>query len=96
MQCRPTVSHVKVRLCPLDLQAAEPPKDTPAVAASPDPAQAPKAKEEVKAAPPTAPPAPPAPPMDKAVESAENPSPTVPRKEKRNSIQLFFKNLVPN
>ncbi|XP_048097262.1 breast carcinoma-amplified sequence 1 isoform X1 [Alosa alosa] len=74
--------------------AAEPTKDSPAVAANPEPPQAPKAKEEARAAPPSAPPAPPAPPLDKSVESAENPSPTVPRREKRNSIQLFFKNLA--
>ncbi|XP_076132663.1 breast carcinoma-amplified sequence 1 isoform X2 [Alosa pseudoharengus] len=75
-------------------KAAEPTKDSPAVAANPEPPQAPKAKEEARAAPPSAPPAPPAPPLDKSVESAENPSPTVPRREKRNSIQLFFKNLA--
>ncbi|KAL2103844.1 hypothetical protein ACEWY4_000712 [Coilia grayii] len=74
-------------------KAPEPSKETPAVAASPEPPQGTKAKEEVKTAPPTAPPAP---PVEKSVESAENPSPTVPRREKRNSIQLFFKNLVPN
>ncbi|XP_062397038.1 breast carcinoma-amplified sequence 1 isoform X2 [Sardina pilchardus] len=73
--------------------AAEPTKDSPAVAVSPEPPQAAKVKEEVRTAPPTAPPAPPAPPLDKSVESAESPSPTVPRREKRNSIQLFFKNL---
>lgn len=71
-------------------RAPEPSKETPAVAASPEPPQGTKAKEEVKTAPPTAPPAP---PVEKSVESAENPSPTVPRREKRNSIQLFFKNL---
>ncbi|XP_062397039.1 breast carcinoma-amplified sequence 1 isoform X3 [Sardina pilchardus] len=74
-------------------KAAEPTKDSPAVAVSPEPPQAAKVKEEVRTAPPTAPPAPPAPPLDKSVESAESPSPTVPRREKRNSIQLFFKNL---
>ncbi|XP_026864107.2 breast carcinoma-amplified sequence 1 [Electrophorus electricus] len=50
-----------------------------------------KVKEEPK----SATPAPVAPAPDtKSVESADNPSPSVPRKqEKRNSIHLFFKNL---
>ncbi|XP_063065347.1 breast carcinoma-amplified sequence 1 isoform X4 [Engraulis encrasicolus] len=74
-------------------RAPEPAKEAPAAAASPEPPQETKAKEEVKTAPPTAPPAPP-PPVEKSVESAENASPTIPRREKRNSIQLFFKTLV--
>ncbi|XP_063065348.1 breast carcinoma-amplified sequence 1 isoform X5 [Engraulis encrasicolus] len=73
-------------------RAPEPAKEAPAAAASPEPPQETKAKEEVKTAPPTAPPAPP-PPVEKSVESAENASPTIPRREKRNSIQLFFKTL---
>lgn len=75
-------------------KAPEPAKEAPAAAAaaSPEPPQETKAKEEVKTAPPTAPPAPP-PPVEKSVESAENASPTIPRREKRNSIQLFFKTL---
>lgn len=72
---------------------AEPSKAPPAAAAPPDAPQGTKAKEETKAAPPSAPPAPPAPPVDKSGEKSVEASPTVPRKEKRNSIQLFFKNL---
>ncbi|XP_049342393.1 breast carcinoma-amplified sequence 1 isoform X7 [Astyanax mexicanus] len=78
--------------------AAEPKKEAPAAAAPavPDPAASAKAKEEPKPAATAAATAAvtAAAPDNKSVGSADNPSPSIPRKlEKRNSIQLFFKNL---
>ncbi|XP_072552734.1 breast carcinoma-amplified sequence 1 isoform X2 [Salminus brasiliensis] len=72
--------------------AKEPKKEAPA--ATPTVAEATasaKAKEEPK---PAVAAAAAAAPDNKSVGSADNPSPSIPRKlEKRNSIQLFFKNL---
>ncbi|XP_051517847.1 breast carcinoma-amplified sequence 1 isoform X2 [Myxocyprinus asiaticus] len=70
--------------------APEPKKETPAAPAVVEVAPAVKAKEEPK----PATPAPPAAPDNKSVASSANASPNIPRKlEKRNSMQLFFKNL---
>ncbi|XP_057176032.1 breast carcinoma-amplified sequence 1 isoform X2 [Triplophysa rosa] len=70
--------------------APEPKKETPAAPAAAESAPVAKAKEEPKPAAPAAPAA----PDNKSAESSENASPSIPRKlEKRNSIQLFFKNL---
>ncbi|KAA0706623.1 hypothetical protein E1301_Tti014051 [Triplophysa tibetana] len=66
-------------------------KETPAAPAAGESAPVAKAKEEPKPAAPAAP----ATPDNKSAESTENDSPNIPRKlEKRNSMQLFFKNLV--
>ncbi|XP_016394899.1 transcriptional regulatory protein AlgP-like [Sinocyclocheilus rhinocerous] len=70
--------------------ATEPKKETPAAPPVAEAAPAVKVKEEAK---PTAP-APQAAPDNKSAESSENASPNMPRRlEKRNSLQLFFKNL---
>ncbi|XP_016354206.1 breast carcinoma-amplified sequence 1-like [Sinocyclocheilus anshuiensis] len=70
--------------------APEPKKETPAAPPVAEAAPAVKAKEEAK---PTGP-APQAAPDNKSAESSENASPNMPRRlEKRNSLQLFFKNL---
>ncbi|XP_056589952.1 breast carcinoma-amplified sequence 1 isoform X3 [Triplophysa dalaica] len=70
--------------------ATETKKETPAKPAAAESAPVAKAKEEPKPAPPAAP----ATPDNKSAESTENASPSIPRKlEKRNSMQLFFKNL---
>ncbi|KAI2649465.1 Translation initiation factor IF-2 [Labeo rohita] len=66
-------------------------KETPAAPPVAEAAPPAKAKEEPK---PVAP-APQAAPDNKSVDSTDNSSPNMPRKlEKRNSLQLFFKNLV--
>ncbi|RXN13914.1 neurofilament heavy polypeptide-like isoform X2 [Labeo rohita] len=71
--------------------APEPKKETPAAPPVAEAAPPAKAKEEPK---PVAP-APQAAPDNKSVDSTDNSSPNMPRKlEKRNSLQLFFKNLV--
>ncbi|XP_056589954.1 breast carcinoma-amplified sequence 1 isoform X5 [Triplophysa dalaica] len=71
-------------------KATETKKETPAKPAAAESAPVAKAKEEPKPAPPAAP----ATPDNKSAESTENASPSIPRKlEKRNSMQLFFKNL---
>ncbi|XP_051961055.1 uncharacterized protein LOC127628381 isoform X2 [Xyrauchen texanus] len=68
--------------------AAEPKKETPAAPTVSDVAPAGKTKEEPKPATPT-----PA-PDNKSVASTDNASPSIPPKlEKRNSLQLFFKNM---
>ncbi|KAK3519003.1 hypothetical protein QTP70_016183, partial [Hemibagrus guttatus] len=74
-------------------KATEPKKEAPATATAPaEAAQSTKAKEEPKPAAPAAPAA--ASPDSKPVGSTDNSSPSTARKlEKRNSIQLFFKNL---
>ncbi|XP_050952966.1 breast carcinoma-amplified sequence 1 isoform X8 [Labeo rohita] len=70
--------------------APEPKKETPAAPPVAEAAPPAKAKEEPK---PVAP-APQAAPDNKSVDSTDNSSPNMPRKlEKRNSLQLFFKNL---
>ncbi|XP_051946747.1 breast carcinoma-amplified sequence 1 isoform X2 [Xyrauchen texanus] len=70
--------------------APEPKKETPAAPAVVEVAPAVKAKEEPK----PATPAPPVAPDNKSVASSDNASPNIPRKlEKRNSLNLFFKNL---
>ncbi|XP_028849934.1 breast carcinoma-amplified sequence 1 isoform X2 [Denticeps clupeoides] len=71
--------------------APEQKKDTPVTAAAPPPEapQGARAKEDPKSAPPATPPV----PDSKPAESAENASPSTARREKRNSIQLFFRNL---
>lgn len=71
-------------------QAPESKKETAAPVAEAAPPV--KAKEEPKPAAPSAP----QPAQDnKSVASTDNASPNMPRKlEKRNSLQLFFKNLV--
>ncbi|XP_058266658.1 breast carcinoma-amplified sequence 1 isoform X4 [Hemibagrus wyckioides] len=73
--------------------ATEPKKEASATATAPaEAAQSTKAKEEPKPAAPAAPAA--ASPDSKPVGSSDNSSPSTTRKlEKRNSIQLFFKNL---
>lgn len=72
-------------------KAPEPKKETPAAPPVAEAAPPAKAKEEPK---PVAP-APQAAPDNKSVDSTDNSSPNMPRKlEKRNSLQLFFKNLV--
>ncbi|XP_051946750.1 breast carcinoma-amplified sequence 1 isoform X5 [Xyrauchen texanus] len=71
-------------------KAPEPKKETPAAPAVVEVAPAVKAKEEPK----PATPAPPVAPDNKSVASSDNASPNIPRKlEKRNSLNLFFKNL---
>ncbi|XP_050952967.1 breast carcinoma-amplified sequence 1 isoform X9 [Labeo rohita] len=71
-------------------KAPEPKKETPAAPPVAEAAPPAKAKEEPK---PVAP-APQAAPDNKSVDSTDNSSPNMPRKlEKRNSLQLFFKNL---
>ncbi|XP_058266661.1 breast carcinoma-amplified sequence 1 isoform X7 [Hemibagrus wyckioides] len=74
-------------------KATEPKKEASATATAPaEAAQSTKAKEEPKPAAPAAPAA--ASPDSKPVGSSDNSSPSTTRKlEKRNSIQLFFKNL---
>lgn len=73
------------------LKAPEPKKETSAAPAAAESAPVAKAKEEPKPAAPAAPAA----PDNKSADSTDNASPNIPRKlEKRNSIQLFFKNLV--
>ncbi|KAK2885243.1 hypothetical protein Q8A67_016080 [Cirrhinus molitorella] len=70
--------------------APEPKKETPAAPPVAEAAPPAKAKEEPK----PAAPAPQAAPDNKSVDSTDNSSPNMPRKlEKRNSLQLFFKNL---
>ncbi|XP_052397336.1 breast carcinoma-amplified sequence 1 isoform X4 [Carassius gibelio] len=66
-------------------KAPEPKKETPAAPPAAEAAPPVKAKEE----------APQATPDNKSAESTENASPNMPHKlEKRNSFQLFFKNLA--
>ncbi|KAL7864330.1 hypothetical protein AOLI_G00157500 [Acnodon oligacanthus] len=73
--------------------ATEHKKEPPAAPAAAEAAASVKVKEEPKPAV-TATAAAASAPDNKSVGSADNPSPSVPRKlEKRNSIQLFFKNL---
>lgn len=76
------------------LKATESKKEAPAAVTAPaEAAPSTKAKEEPKPAAPPAPAA--ASPDNKSVGSTDNSSPSTSRKlEKRNSIQLFFKNLV--
>ncbi|XP_051515600.1 proteoglycan 4-like isoform X2 [Myxocyprinus asiaticus] len=70
--------------------AAEPKKETPAAPTMADVAPAVKTKEEPKTTAPTPPPA----TDNKSVASTDNASPSIPPKlEKRNSLQLFFKNM---
>ncbi|XP_051515605.1 uncharacterized protein LOC127418807 isoform X6 [Myxocyprinus asiaticus] len=71
-------------------KAAEPKKETPAAPTMADVAPAVKTKEEPKTTAPTPPPA----TDNKSVASTDNASPSIPPKlEKRNSLQLFFKNM---
>ncbi|KAI4874363.1 hypothetical protein NFI96_017450 [Prochilodus magdalenae] len=73
-------------------KATEPKKDAPPAPVVTEAVASTKVKEEPKPAVTAA--AAPAAPDNKSVGSTDNPSPSVPRKlEKRNSIQLFFKNL---
>lgn len=72
-------------------KAPEPKKETPAAPPVAEAAPPAKAKEEPK----PASPAPQAALDNKSADSTDNASPNMPRKlEKRNSLQLFFKNLV--
>lgn len=81
-------------MCPRHFQAAEPKKATPVPAAAAEAAQTVKAKEEPKAAAKSSEAVVDNKPASVASQAGDDAA-NVPRKlEKRNSIHLFFKNLV--